>query len=71
MEVFHREIWLMDWKNMTFTVVSILSPWTLKIYGGATQISQQTVPISAAGLQGEESLVVRIMYVSVVGKLDP
>ena len=46
---------------MTFTVVSILSPRTLKIYGGNTQTSQQAVPISAAGLQGEESLVDRIM----------
>lgn len=61
MEVFYREIWWMDWKSMTFTVVSVFSHWTLKIYGGATQTSQQTVPISAAGLQGEESLVDRIM----------
>ena len=52
MEVFYREIWWMAWKSMTFTVVSVFSPWTLKIYGGATQTSQQTVAISAAGLQG-------------------
>jgi hypothetical protein len=46
---------------MAFTAVSIFSPRTLKIYGGVTQTSQQAVPISAAGLQGEESLVDRIM----------
>jgi len=46
---------------MAFTAVSIYSPRTLKIYDWATQTSQQAVPISAAGLQGEESLVDRIM----------
>ncbi|GBP92373.1 hypothetical protein EVAR_64978_1 [Eumeta japonica] len=52
---------------MTFTVVSIFSPRTLKIYGGVTQTSQQAVPISAAGLQGEESLVDRTMYDPIQG----
>lgn len=38
---------------------------------GHVEVSRRFVPISAAGLQGKEPLVDRLMKVREVGKLDP
>ena len=43
----------------------------MKIRLRVTAESRQLVPISAAGLLGEQPLVDRIMEVREVGKLDP
>lgn len=47
----------MDEHSMTFTIVSIFSPRTLRIFVGVPQTSQQAVSITAADLQGVESVV--------------